>query len=164
MEIERKFLVKEMPAELNNYPHTLIEQGYLSTDPVVRVRRDGDEYYITYKGRGTIAKEEYNLPLNEKAYSHLVKKADGNIITKIRYRIPDGKYTIELDIFEGELLPLVLAEVEFPTVEEARAYEPPLWFGRDVTEEGTYSNSRLSQLGLPEEWRNRDGKNRDNDG
>lgn len=78
------------------------EQGYLSTSPVVRVRMDNDEYYLTYKGKGLLAREEYNLPLTKESYEHLIKKADGNIITKKRYEIPDNSgHTIELDIFEG---------------------------------------------------------------
>lgn len=51
---------------------------------------------------------------------HLIKKADGNIITKKRCEIPDGNgYTIELDIFEGAFNGTVIAEVEFNTIEEA---------------------------------------------
>ena len=100
-EIERKFLVKEIPANLNEYPYHMLEQGYLNTDPVVRVRKEDDTYYLTYKGRGYIEKEEYNLPLNEEAYRHLVAKADGNIISKKRHLIPCPPYTIELDVFEA---------------------------------------------------------------
>lgn len=43
---------------------------------------DNDEYYLTYKGKGLLAREEYNLPLTKESYEHLIKKADGNIITK----------------------------------------------------------------------------------
>ena len=62
MEIERKFLINSLPADLNSYPFHLIEQGYLNTDPVVRVRRQDEEFYLTYKGKGFLAREEYNLP------------------------------------------------------------------------------------------------------
>lgn len=87
MEIERKFLVAQLPDNLDNYNCRYIEQGYLSTKPVVRVRRDNDDYYLTYKGSGMMAREEYNLPLTKDSYEHLIKKADGNIITKKRYEI-----------------------------------------------------------------------------
>ena len=64
MEIERKFLLKKIPFDLNSCQYHIIEQGYLCTDPVVRVRRQDDEYYMTYKGKGLMTREEYNLPLN----------------------------------------------------------------------------------------------------
>ncbi len=146
MEIERKFLVDNIPDNLNMYKCRLIEQGYLSTQPVVRVRQDNDEYYLTYKGEGLLAHEEYNLPLTKEAYEHLLKKADGNIITKKRYEIPDNQgYTIELDIFEGAFKGTVLAEVEFSSVEDANSYTPPEWFKEDVTMDKQYHNSNMSK-------------------
>ncbi len=91
-----------------------------------------------------MAREEYNLPLNEQAYNHLVSKADGNIITKRRYLIPLPPYTIELDVFMEPFAPLVIAEVEFPTEKEAEAFIPPEWFLEDVTFNPEYHNSTLS--------------------
>ena len=146
MEIERKYLVPVLPENLEQYPCKHIEQGYLATDPVVRIRRSNDKYILTYKGRGLMVREEYNLPLNAESFEHLKKKIDGILIKKCRYLIPYGeKYTIELDVFEGELAPLQLAEVEFETEEEANAFQPPEWFGEDVTFSTKYHNSTLSQ-------------------
>ena len=146
MEIERKYLVSEVPANLKDYHCRVIEQGYLSTHPVVRVRKDNDSYYLTYKGSGMMAREEYNLPLTEEAYRHLLVKADGRIITKERYFIPYGDHlTVELDVFDGDLAPLLLAEVEFASEKEANAFTPPAWFGEDVTFSSKYHNSTLSQ-------------------
>lgn len=88
MEIERKFKVKTLPVNLEQYPFHLIEQAYLNTDPVVRIRKEDERYYLTYKGKGLLAREEYNLPLNEESYLHLREKADGNVISKKRYLIP----------------------------------------------------------------------------
>ena len=144
MEIERKFLVTEMP-DVEKYPFHCMEQGYLNTEPVVRVRKEDDTYYLTYKGKGLLAREEYNLPLNEEGYYHLVEKADGIIIRKKRYLIPYEKYTIELDIFEEPYEQLVIAEVEFDSEEEANAFCPPAWFGEDVTLDRRYHNSNLSK-------------------
>ena len=56
---------------------------------------------------------------------------------------------MELDIFEGDLAPLKLAEVEFETKEEAESFLPPKWFGKDVTFSSDYHNSTLSRVGLP---------------
>ena len=103
MEIERKFTVKALPENLDSYPFHLIEQAYLNTDPVLRIRRQDDEYYLTYKGKGLMAREEYNLPLNQSSYEHLLPKADGICISKKRYLIPWDPYTIELDVFEKSL-------------------------------------------------------------
>lgn len=145
MEIERKYLVKRLPSNLNDYPYQNIEQGYLCTDPVVRIRRSNDEYILTYKGKGLMVREEYNLPLNAESFSHLKEKIDGRLIQKRRYLIPYlEKYTIELDIFEGSLAPLQLAEVEFETEEDANSFLPPEWFGSDVTFSTAYHNSTLS--------------------
>ncbi len=147
MEIERKYRIFTPPCNYQSFPSSRIEQAYLCTEPVVRVRQDGDEYYMTYKSRGLLAREEYNLPLNREAYLHLLAKADGIILTKRRYRIPlEGtSYLIEMDVFDGVYEGLILAEVEFPTLEEAEQFVPPSWFGPDVTLSGEFQNSRLSR-------------------
>ena len=64
---------------------------------------EDDTYYLTYKSRGKLAREEYNLPLTKEAYEHLIGKADGNILTKKRYLIPvEGSHlTIEFDVLKG---------------------------------------------------------------
>ncbi len=146
MEIERKYLVKNIPFDLKGCPCRIIEQGYLSTAPVIRIRKDNESFELTYKSKGMMIREEYNLPLTKEAYEHLLLKIDGRLIRKRRYMIPfKEKLTIELDIFEGELAPLILAEVEFPDEESAHTFTPPDWFGEDVTFSGRYHNSRLSQ-------------------
>lgn len=171
MEIERKFTVKKLPENLASYPCHLIEQAYLNTDPVIRIRRQDEEYYLTYKGKGLLAREEYNLPLNEQAYYHLREKADGNIISKKRYVIPIehpeftptyvskhlsgfGKSVdspglcVELDIFDAPFAPLIIAEVEFPDKEMAEAFLALDWFSQDVTNDPAYHNSNLSRKAL----------------
>ena len=161
MEIERKFLVRQLPAQLENYPSHLIEQAYLNTDPVIRIRKQDEAYYMTYKGKGLLAREEYNLPLNETAYLHLLPKHDGNVISKKRYLIPltnprfkeggptppeDYVLTIELDVFDDPFKPLILAEVEFGSKEAAESFIPPDWFWEDVTYDAEYHNSNLSKM------------------
>lgn len=146
MEIERKYLISSIPEDLSPYKCRLIEQGYLSKNPVVRVRKDNDEYYLTYKGNGLLAREEANLPLTKESYEHLIQKADGNIITKHRYEIPDGtRKTIELDIFDGVFKGTIIAEVEFESIEEANSYTAPSWFIQDVTNDPQYHNSNMSK-------------------
>lgn len=146
MEIERKYLIHNLPVNLDQYECRQIEQGYLNTDPVVRIRKSDDKYTLTYKGSGLMCREEYNLPLNADAFAHLKEKIDGILIQKKRYLISlTEKLTIELDVFEGELAPLRLAEVEFETKKDAEDFVPPSWFGEDVTFSSKYHNSTLSK-------------------
>ena len=146
MEIERKYLVQQIPGNLGSFPCRIIEQGYLSTSPVIRIRKDNDLFELTYKSGGLMAREEVNLPLDQSSYTHLLEKIDGRLIRKRRYMIPlSGSLTAEVDIFEGSLAPLVLAEVEFPDEKLAMSFSPPDWFGEDVTFSGQYHNSHLSQ-------------------
>lgn len=164
MEIERKYLVRCLPEHIAGrigasldgtdasagtdiYPCRIITQGYLNTDPVIRIRQDNDLYELTYKSKGFMARQEYNLPLTQEAYAHLLPKIDGRLIRKRRYMIPlDCGLTAELDVFEEHLAPLILVEVEFPTEEAALSFVPPSWFGEDVTFSGKYHNSNLSRL------------------
>ena len=160
MEIERKFLIKELPENLSSYKCLVIEQAYLCTEPVVRIRRQDEDYYLTYKGGGLMSREEYNLPLTEKAYEHLLTKADGNIISKKRYLIPISNpvfrndYTvpkknvdlkIELDIFDPHFAPLILTEEELSDKEMALAFIPPPSLCKDVTDNPKYHNSNMSR-------------------
>ena len=166
MEIERKFLIKKLPDDLEAYRCLTIEQAYLCTDPTIRIRRENDSYYMTYKGKGLLSHEEHNLPLNQNAYEHLLPKADGNIISKKRYLLPiehpdfEEGYTcpvpqpelkVELDIFEPPFAPLMIAEVEFPDEEMAKAFLPPAWLGEDVTCNPEYHNSNLSAKKFPQQ-------------
>lgn len=148
MEIERKFLIKrdQLPSNFSEYPFHCIEQAYLCTNPVVRIRRQDDQYYLTYKSQGLLSREEYNLPLTQISYEHLKPKADGIVLAKKRYLLPDADgLTIELDIFDPPYQGLILAEVEFDSEEAALGYTPPAWFGEEVTYSPQYHNSTLSK-------------------
>ena len=147
MEIERKYLITQLPNHLFSYPFHKIEQGYLSTNPVVRIRRQDDDYFLTYKSKGLMIREEYNLPLTKESYLHLKEKIDGNLISKTRYLIPlPDLLTIELDVFDAPFEGLFLAEVEFSDEETANRFVPPAWFGEEVTFSAAYHNSTLSQM------------------
>ena len=148
MEIERKFVPVRVPENIDSLPQVKMVQGYLCTDPVVRVRQENSAFILTYKGAGLMAHEEYNLPLTEEAFLHLLEKCDGRIIRKTRYRMPVEGYpslTAELDVFSGELEGLVILEVEFSSIEEALSFTPPSWYGKDVTEDPAYHNSAISR-------------------
>ena len=150
MEIERKYLVRELPENLDSYPHTEIEQGYLCTSPTLRIRRMGDAFILTVKehvaGSSTAIQnreEEFTMP--RKSYERLKAKCEGNLVSKTRYRMPlAGSLVAELDIFHGCHEGLRLVEVEFPSVEAADAFVPPSWFGEDVSTDCRYRNSYLA--------------------
>lgn len=147
MEIERKFLINRLPGNLSDYSSHFIEQGYLCTEPVLRIRRQDDFYIFTYKSSGMLSHEEYNLPLTADSYEHLKKKIDGNLISKRRYLITlDESHTVELDVFSGIFEGLMFAEIEFSSKEEALAFTPPDWLGSDVTFDKRYHNNYLSTL------------------
>ena len=152
MEIERKFLLKSIPKDLEQFAHYEIKQAYLCTEPVIRIRQKNDKYILTYKSAGMRSRIEEEMPLTEDAFLHLLKKADGNIIHKTRYLIPNEfeqhTYTIELDQFHGVYEGIWLAEVEFESEEQADCYVMPDWFLKEVTYDGSYHNSQLSTMSL----------------
>lgn len=150
MEIERKFLIKQLPFTLEQFEMTEIEQMYLSTEPVVRIRKKGDNYYLTCKSKGMMERQEAEFPISKLVYEELKLQKQGNIITKKRYIIPYQTYQIELDQFEGDFCGLILAEVEFASKEEAEAFVMPDWFLKDVTFEKEYHNSNLSKIEIEE--------------
>lgn len=149
MEIERKYLVRELPADLDSYPHVEIEQGYLCTSPTLRVRRMGDDFILTVKEKqhsstSAIVNREEEFALTDEKYSLLKLKCNGCLVSKTRYRIPLNALTAELDIFHGAHQGLCLVEVEFPSIEDADRFTPPSWFGQDVSSDPHYRNSYLA--------------------
>ena len=154
MEIERKFLIKTIPESIAKYPHHEIKQAYLCTEPVIRIRQKDEHYILTYKSAGLRSRIEEEMPLSKNAFEHLLTKADGNVIHKTRYLIPnefnDHNYTIELDEFHGIYDGIWLAEVEFESEEQADRYTMPDWFLEEVTYDGSYHNSSLSSMSIEE--------------
>ena len=149
MEIERKFLVKELPANLDSYPHVEIEQGYLCTSPTLRVRRMGDVYWLTVKEKvgsasTAIHNREEEFRLSRERYEQLKAKCDGQMVLKTRYKIPVNGLTAELDVFLGSHDGLLLVEVEFPDTAAADNFSLPDWFGEDVSQDPRYRNSYLA--------------------
>ena len=148
MEIERKWRVGALPENLEEYSCIIMEQAYLNTQPTVRIRRENDSYVLTYKGLSSddISHEEYNLPLTEEAFRHMLPKCDGRVIKKKRYVIPlEGtSLKAELDVFDEPFAPLMIIEVEFPTLEEAEAFIAPDWFGEDVTHDRRFKNAVMA--------------------
>jgi adenylate cyclase len=153
VEIERKFLVEQVPTDLGTYPSDPIEQGYIAIteDGVeVRIRRYGDDAFLTIKsGRGQQRLEE-EIEIDGRRFHSLWPLTEGRRITKRRYRIPyEQAALIELDVYDGALQGLVTAEVEFDSSAAASAFAPPEWLGAEVTDEPEYKNQALAVDGLP---------------
>ncbi len=157
-EIEKKFLIRTLPDNMEQYEQKEIEQGYLCTSPIVRIRKSNEEYILTYKSKFGIASDaedtsgakinhEVELPLTKEGYEHLKEKTDGYLIRKTRYIIPlENGLKAELDIFKGRLEGLVFAEVEFPDEATAQNFQQPQWLGENVSFDHRYSNYYLSTV------------------
>ena len=149
-EIERKFLVKHLPEDMDKYPCHRISQGYISTDPTIRIRRWDNSYILTVKSSGLMKRQEYELELTAEQFEKLRAKTEGYFIEKRRYIIPlDSGLKGELDIYEGDMSGFMNVEVEFGNIKQALLFDPPEWFGREVTQDKRYTNGSMSKFGLP---------------
>lgn len=153
MEIERKFLVADLPADLERYDSSAVRQGYLAVESdgtEVRVRdRDGAATLTVKKGRGVVRTEE-EIDIGSDEFDRLWPLTDGRRVEKRRHLIPAAAgLTIELDVYAGHLESLATAEVECGSEADSRDFAPPDWFGRELTGDARFSNQRLAVDGIP---------------
>lgn len=157
-EVEHKYLIDldNLPSDvdLNTIPKKHLRQGYIAIGvdgSETRVRSFDDERFeLTTKSPGTVARDEKTLSLSREMFEALWHQTAGRLVIKTRYYIPFGKDTIELDIYEGHLQGLVTAEVEFSgrsteAMIRASTFEPPSWFGKNISEDSRYKNHNLAQ-------------------
>ena len=152
-EIERKFCVRKMP-DLTACTAVEISQGYLSVGEngtEIRLRRKGERFYQTVKQGKGVQRTEVEVELSRAQFDTLWPLTAGRRVEKVRYEIAEGIWTIELDVYRGRLKGLVVVEVEFETVDESSRFVPPLWFGRDVTDDDRYKNAILAHKGTPDD-------------
>jgi adenylate cyclase len=150
VEVERKFLVAD-PPELDPASGAEIEQGYLATgsDREVRLRRKGARHLLTAKRGSGLAREEAEIEIDRERFDELWPLTEGRRLHKRRHVIPLGELEIEVDVYAGDLDGLVVAEIEFPSEDAARSFEPPKWLGEDVTGNPRYLNETLAAEGAP---------------
>lgn len=152
MEIERKFLIDRFPDDLPLLRKSVMRQGYLSTRPVVRIRSEESagetSYILCIKGRGTLVREEIELPIDAETFGRLEAIIDAPLIHKEHriYELPGGEH-LECNLVDGWYW---YAEVEFPTEEAAGAFISPAFLKREVTEESGFS--------MGDYWRKKLGK------
>jgi adenylate cyclase len=147
-EIERKFLVRDLGAIAGRLGARIV-QGYITSEPMtVRVRLKEAEAFLTLKSKGGIERDEYEFPIDQRVARELIERhCGGRVVRKTRYRIPNGIHTIEVDVFEGHLAGLVLAEIELDHAEQA--FERPDWLGEEVSHDPRYANSALAAATAP---------------
>jgi CYTH domain-containing protein len=151
IEIERKFLVRERPSDLAAHPCRRIRQGYLAVegDTEVRLRWVDDDRSLTVKHGGARSRVEEEIPIDERTWDALWPATEGRRVEKVRYEVPHGELTIEVDVYGGALNGIVTAEVEFEDEDAADAFVPPAWMGREVTGEPAWKNRELARTGPP---------------
>ena len=152
IEIERKFLVDQAPADGERGPGRYFRQGYLAEDGdvAVRIRITPTAAILTVKAGTGLARTEVETTLTDQQGEELWAHTAGRQLTKVRHRIAVDGGVAELDVYEGDLSGLFTVEVEFDSEVAANAFEPPKWFGREVTGDGRWTNASLARQGRPE--------------
>lgn len=152
MEVERKFLVSGPPP--GDHPSSRIRQGYVAIAAdggEVRVRDRDGECTLTVKHGTGVVREEHETVVSADLFEALWPATDGRRVEKRRLLVPLGDgLTAEVDVFEGALAGLVVAEVEFASLEQAEAFAPPPWLGPEVSEDARYKNQSLALHGPPD--------------
>lgn len=149
IEIERKFSVKHLPDDLESYPQQHFTQGYISIGndgKEIRLRRKGDDYFLTVKSGGGLIRSEYEIKITGEQFHDLWPATEGKRLEKTRYFIP---HNVELDIYHGDLEGLITAEVEFKSEKESEDFIPPEWFDEELTYDKRYRNQSLALEGSP---------------
>lgn len=161
VEIERKFLVTDLNM-LTPYrgsrpdPDKLFEggqyihQGYLvEKGHTIRVRQITEgagevKSYLTIKDKVSKIEQlefEYLIP-NSHAEHMLTGMCGNRTIVKYRHVVMYKDITVEVDVFDGALFGMVIAEIEFKHIDHPAPEIP--WFGREVTGNKEYKNKRLA--------------------
>ena len=151
-EIERKFLVKSLPENLEQYPHKDIVQGYLAITEdgtEVRLRQKGEKYFQTVKSGSGKTRFESEVEITEEQFNSLWEATKGKRVEKTRYEIPHESGLIELDVYHGGLDGLLSAEMEFSSEDDSNKFIAPEWLNEEVTDDKRYKNQDLALHGVP---------------
>ena len=149
IEIERKFLVKNLSYKSESFEKKYIKQGYLNSDKnrTVRIRVSNNTGFITIKGKSNkngTSRFEWEKEISATEAEELLLLCEPTIIEKTRYLIKVGYHTFEVDEFAGENSGLVVAEIELNSEDEV--FEKPNWLSKEVTGDLKYYNSSISKL------------------
>ena len=141
------------PSGLERCRSEEIEQGYLAADAEseVRVRRIGEESFLTVKRGSGLDRLEDEIEISAEQFQALWPATEGGRLSKRRFYVPLDGLTAEVDVYGGELDGLVTAEVEFDSVSDSEGFDPPPWFGDEITDDTRYGNQALAKDGIPPE-------------
>jgi adenylate cyclase len=151
IEIERKFLLREIPGADVLGPGEPLRQGYIAEedDVAVRIRISERAATLTVKAGAGLSRTEVDKAISRDEAEALWPHTLGRRIEKTRHRVAQGDRVAEVDVYAGALSGLCTAEVEFDSEDDAAAFAPPAWFGREVTGQAGWSNAALARHGLP---------------
>lgn len=147
-EIERKFLVEISELEfIQSHKGIVIKQAYIQNEKesTVRIRIKGEKAYLTIKiGKETLSRDEfeYQIPLED--VQAIMELMNLKVLSKTRYELMFGNHLWEVDVFEGKLKGLILAEIEL--ISENEFFDKPAWLGKEVTDDPRYLNAKLIEL------------------
>jgi adenylate cyclase len=143
-EIERKWLVKNFPDEKPFKESKNLFQGYLKTGIDYEVRIS-NRCHLTAKSGSGLVREENIFDISPEIYNALLPLTVGKQVHKSRlyFKIHDD-LVAEVDVYEGPNEGIKTVEVEFPDEESAKSFQPPEWFGEEVSDNIKYKNSLLA--------------------
>jgi adenylate cyclase len=151
VEVERKWLVQELP-ELSGHEGRDVIQGYIAITAdgtEVRLRQTDGKFFLTVKSGGELVRSEIEIELSKDQSETLWQTTAGRRLQKTRYALHWAGKQVEVDIYQGSLAGLVVAEVEFTSARDSGRFTPPPWFGAEVTEDEHYKNAQLALHGKP---------------
>jgi CYTH domain-containing protein len=149
-EIERKWVLAALPPLDDRQPEE-IRQGYLFTgDTEMRLRRAGQQCFLTVKRGAGESREEWESEIPEWVFDAVWPFTKGRRLRKRRYSFREKRRTIEVDLYEGKLAGLIVLETEFVSPRSAKRFTLPDWAAgaREVTGDLEFSNQSLARKGL----------------
>lgn len=152
-EIERKFLIKEVPNNINRYEKQEILQWYYkNNNKNIRIRktvsykngRKYSTYHMAYKQWSGLVRQESEKKISEQMFKDQQTLFSIYWIKKTRFFIPYKKHIIEVNQFHEDLHWLRMIEVEFSSTKNANDFEPLPRFWKEITNLKESTNYHLA--------------------
>ncbi|OYU47326.1 MAG: hypothetical protein CFE31_17580 [Rhizobiales bacterium PAR1] len=149
VEIERRFLAREVPSEFTNIEGRIVSDRYIPANAdhcYLRIRRDGNNFQITkkiLKQDGDLSQmREYTIPLSIVEYDALIcLPSKAAVKRRFDHKVEGTK--LQIGVFEENLLGLIIVDAEFETVEDSKSFVPPSWFATEVTGDKRFAGGEL---------------------
>lgn len=151
-EIEKKYIVTTLPAQLSYIHSAEINQGYLSISDKFeedRIRAINGKYFRSITQGVGIIKQGSQEEITQEQFNELWPKTIGKRVRKTRLTLEYQRRRLEVDIYHENLKSLITVEVEFPTLQAANEFIPPHWFSKEVTNDIRFRNQSLAVFGIP---------------